>query len=202
MAAPTGRRSPAEFTLALPPDWLVLDLAAGRIPAELDRLLDEAVRRDHAVLAHRGMIERQLRSVLRSVRAQDLSFCAVLATVVADILPMYATLTGTLRSGDSTVELAEITADLQRRPDVAVSRFQAGEHSAIRAQRRTAISDQVVGVPIEAAVWQYFIAGPAAGQVAILTGATPVLALAEQFGELFDAIVAGFAFSDGSNGVT
>lgn len=183
------------FSVALPPDWLVLDVAGERIPAQVERLLDEAVRRDEGVRAHRGMIERQIRSVLRNVRSQDLSFCAMLATVIDDVLPMYATITGTLRSHSDAAELSEIAAELQRDSSTTVSRCKAGDRTAVRAQRRTSISDEVIGAPVEAAVWQYFIPSGVRGQVAILTAATPVLALEEHFGELFDAIIGTFSFT-------
>lgn len=184
-----------DFGLSLPPDWMVLDTEGERIPAQITRLLDEAEQRDSAVAAHRGMIEKQLRAVLRSVRAQDLSFCAMLATVVEDVLPMYATLTGALRGRAGSNDPSAILAELQRKHHGDVRRIPVGEIVGVRAAFRTTVSDEALGQPIEAAVWQYFIPSGQGDRVAVLTASTPMLALEQQFGELFDAIVATFRFS-------
>jgi hypothetical protein len=183
-----------DFQLRLPPDWMVLETAGERIPSQLTRLLDRAVERDPGVAAHRGMIEKQLRSVLRTVRSQDLSFCAMLATVVADVLPMYATLTGALRSSAGGNDLTAIATEVQRKPGVSVSRCAAGQLTALRACYRSTVNDESAGRPIEAAVWQYFVPSPEGNRVAVLTGATPVLPLEVQFGELFDAVIETFEF--------
>ena len=157
--------SALEFEVRLPPDWMVLDTEGERIPAQITRLLDEAEQRDPAVQAHRGMIEKQLRAVLRSVRAQDLSFCAMLATVVEDVLPMYATLTGALRSRSGGNDVSSILTELQRKQHSNVRRIPIGELVGVRAAFRTTVSDEAVGQPIEAAVWQYFIPSEPTGQI-------------------------------------
>lgn len=187
--------STLDFAVSLPADWMVLDTEGERIPAQISRLLDQAEQSDPGVRAHRGVIERQLRAVLRSVRAQDLSFCAMLATVVEDVLPMYATLTGALRSRSGSNDSAAILADLQRKKHSNARRIPVGELVGVRAAFRTTVSDEAVGQPIEAAVWQYFIPSEAGDRVAVLTASTPMLLLEQQFGELFDAIVATFRFS-------
>ena len=190
--------SALDFELRLPPDWMVLETEGERIPVQLARLLDDAEQRDPAVQAHRGMVEKQLRAVLRNVRSQDLSFCAMLATVVEDVLPMYATLTGALRGRSGSNDVASILSELQRKQHGNVKRIPIGELVGVRAAFRTTVSDEAMGQPIEAAVWQYFIPSGntdgGADRVAVLTASTPMLMLEQQFGELFDAIVATFRF--------
>jgi len=188
--------SALDFSLSLPADWLVLDTEGERIPVQIGQLLDEAEQRDAGVKAHRGMIEKQLRAVLRSVRAQDLSFCAMLATVVEDVLPMYATLTGALRGRSGGNDVTAILAELQRKHHGNVRRIPIGDLVGVRAAFRTTASDESLAKPVEAAVWQYFIPSRQGDRVAVLTGSTPMLMLEQQFGELFDAMVGTFRFTD------
>ncbi len=187
-----------DFSLSLPPGWMVLETEGERIPVQLARLLDEAVRRDPAVQAHRGMIEKQLRASLRSVQVQDLSFCAMLATVVGDVLPMYATLTGVVRRRAEGNDVTSILSELQRKHHTNVGRVPIGDLTGVRAAFRTTVSEESVGQPVDAAVFQYFIPSGQEDRVAVLTASTPLLVLERQFGDLFDAIIGTFRFIGGT----
>ncbi len=87
--------------------------------------------------------------------------------------------------------------NLQRRPGAAVSRVElVGAGPAVRAVFRDRASHARTEDPVEASVVQYFI--PARPDtVAVITCATPVLVLAEEFAELFDAIADSFQFTEG-----
>jgi hypothetical protein len=189
---------------------MVLDTSpdARRITAQVTQLLDEALPRDPRVAEHRGFIERQLREALRQARAQQLDFCALLATVIDDVLPMLATFTiaqRTIGHGSSLVALLE---DLQRQPHVEVSVVSvAGVGDVVRAQFRKTLNDSQFtgarppsGAParVEAAVWQYFVPTPRRRHLAIVTAATPLLQLVDSFSDLFDAVMHTFRFSDES----
>ena len=182
------------FSIVLPPDWLVLDLDGERIPVQVERLLTEAAGRDHGLAAHRGMLERQIRTALREVRAGELSLCAMLSRVVDDVLPLSATLTVALR--DAPADAGAVVSQLRRLPGARVGEFTVpAVGAAVRAVYRSTAGQATPGSPlVEAAVCQYFIPAPRGSRVAVITAATPVLVLAEQFEGLFDEVARSFAF--------
>jgi hypothetical protein len=183
----------AAFTMRLPPDWLVLDVEGERIPVAVNRLLAQAEARDPAVAAHRGQLERRIRSVLRGAREQRVGFCAMLVAWV-DGLPVTADLTVGVRdaAGD---DAAVIAAQLRGRMRAEVSVLDGLEIGpVVRAKFRQRAGESSARQPAEAAVWQYFIPEPDGRKVAVLTAASSVLALEDEFGDYFDAIVASFSF--------
>lgn len=184
------------FLLTLPPDWLVLDLESERIPVQVERLIEAAAGRDAGVAAHRGQIERQIRSVLREARTRDLSFCAMLATVIDDVLPMTATLTVSLRAAPDGADVNAIIGDLRRRPNAVVGEFLVpAVGPSVRAVYREVVEDLAASGPVEAAVCQYFVPAPRGSKVAVITAATPTLPLADHFAALFDEVAATFEFA-------
>ncbi|AZI58831.1 hypothetical protein EH165_12475 [Nakamurella antarctica] len=183
-----------EFSLRLPPDWFVLDMKSDRVPAQVQRLVDEAVLRDPGVAAHRGRVESQVRSAMRRARAANLSFCAVLSTWVDDVLPLAASLTASVQSvrGSEREVLAE---HLQRRKGALVETVEHRVGPVVRSSFVDVIADPALGgAAAKSAVWQYFFAVPERGGLVVVTAASPVLELREQFGSLFDAIVESFRF--------
>ena len=184
----------SSFWLDLPPDWLVLDPGSGRVLAQVAALVQRAVAKDPAVAAHRGMIESEIRAVVAQARSGDLSFCAMLATVVNDVLPMMATLTVAHRAVRDGADTSSMLSTLRRRPGAAVTRVQlASAGTAVRAVFRDKARGGGLDRPVQAAVCQYFI--PTRSGVVVVTGATPLLPLAEHFADLFDAIADSFTFT-------
>jgi hypothetical protein len=182
------------FTLNLPPDWMILDLEGDRIPIQVERLMIEAAQRDPNVAAHRGALEKQVRSALREVRSSELSFCAMLSRVIDDVLPMSATITVALRNVPA--DAGDMVSQLHRLPGARVTQFDLPSVGSIVkvAHRSTANSGVLESTPIEAAVVQYFIPTPRGSRMAVITAATPVLPLADHFESLFDEIARSFAF--------
>jgi hypothetical protein len=108
-------RDEPRFAMDVPDDWMVLALSGERISDQLSRLLDDGAARDAGFAAHRGAMEKQIRQVLKSVRGQNVSFAAMHATVINDLLPVLATLTIAMRpTGNDGV--AGLLGELRPRP--------------------------------------------------------------------------------------
>lgn len=93
-----------EFSLVIPDNWLSLDVSGEqRIADEVDTLLARGGMADESFRTHRGMLERQLRTVLRAVRKQPVVMAAVLVSVVDDVLPLFAGLTVAIVEGRTEI---------------------------------------------------------------------------------------------------
>ncbi len=192
------------YWLNLPDGWLRLETTGERIPVQVQRLLDEAIAREPAAGAHRGQIERQLTSALRTARSRELAFAAMLATFTPNGLPIAASLTITVHKAPTGSDVSQILSGVGAGPDASARENSLFElpfvgnvvRSAFRD--RVAIDDAARGEPTVAdiAVWQYFIPEPSGRTVVVVTGATPTLPMTEVFGRLFDAVASTFQFVD------
>ncbi len=208
---PEGRRmgaaaGVADFAVTLPENWMLLDVTGSvRIPTELAELLERGARVDPAFASHRGVLERQLREVIRRVRGEELSLAAVHATVIADVLPLTATLTIAVRGGYEGVDAAaDLMAFHRSRPGhVAELVVLAEAGPAVHVRYRDTVADPQAGVQVSAEVFQYLVPVPGrTGLAAVLTFATPATHpdLVASFADLFAAIADSFAFVPGGAG--
>lgn len=189
----------ADFGLTLPENWMLLDTSgSARIPVELSALLERGAAIDPSFRTHRGMLKRQLREVIRRLRGEDLALAAVHATVVADVLPLVATVTVAVRGGyDRGQGVAGLVEYHQNRPGHRVcltSLKNAGD--AVHVRFRDTVNDPSNGTQVEAEVFQWLIPVPGRDRVSILTFATPTSHpdLVAAFADLFVTIADTFAY--------
>lgn len=183
----------AEFSLVLPANWLTIDVTGDRrINDDVEALLRQGAVTDEAFRTHRGRIEKQLRAVVRSVRAESLSMAAVMISVQDDILPLFASM---------TVAVAERLDGYRGRPNADISMVELPSTGPAVLQRFTDSSiDPQTGVNITAAVFQYLVPMPDQRRRLILTFASPDTepVLLAAFGELFAAVAESLSFENGS----
>ncbi|MGI8665425.1 MAG: hypothetical protein ACR2N4_05265 [Jatrophihabitans sp.] len=194
------------FWMNLPEGWWPLELSRGRIPEQVRRLLDERAAADPQVAAHRGQVEQQLRAPLRSPRAKELTFGAILATFTGTGLPIAASLALTRHRSPDGADAARILAELGHQSGRRNSLFELPfVGTVVRSDYldRTPLesSGGGVGKPgtpplVEVAVFQYYIPMPGGAEIMLATGASPTLPMRAAFGELFDAIISTFQFVD------
>jgi hypothetical protein len=192
----TQQRPAAEiaFSIRLPEDWLPLDLEGDRIPVQVERLVATAAAADPAIDRHRSVIEKQIREALREARAADLSFCAVLAKVIDDVLPLAASFTIALRNPPA--DAGDLLTGVRRIPNAIVGEFEIPDVGTVARARYVtrSPSGSLGNQPVDVSVTQYFVRPPRGRRIAIITASTPVLVLADEFAELFDSMVRTFAF--------
>ncbi len=186
----------SEFSLVLPDNWLPLDVTGGqRINDEVEHLLARGALTDESFRTHRGMLERQLRAVLRSVRREPVAMAAVLVSILNDVLPLFASLTVAVT--DSQPDLLD---RYRAKPGCQVEHVllpQAGGAVALRSTDSS--TDHTVGLTVHAAVFQWLIPLPRNNKLAILTCVSPDTepVLVEAFADLFSAIAESFSTVDG-----
>lgn len=202
----TTRSSGLGFWMNLPDGWLPLDLAGGRIPDQIARLLDERAAAEPQVAAHRGQVEQQLRNALRVARAKELAFAAILATFTADGLPIAASLALTRHRSPDGADASRILSGLGQQRDKQNTLLELPHTgTVVRSEYldRTPVElpagpAKRGGTPAvaEVVVFQYYLPLPTGRELIVATGATPTLPMRSVFGQLFDAIISTFQFVD------
>jgi hypothetical protein len=196
-SSPRPMKMGGDFAVILPDNWLPLELAGGeRIAAQVESLLTRGAALDAAYRSHRGLLERQIRAVLRGVRQQDVAFAAMHATVVDDVLPVLATMTVAVRDA-AGAGLAGMLDIYGAKPgylvDVVGLRW-AGD--AVRLQFTDRVADPSSGVTVEAVMFQWLIPVPGDTRVTMVTFASPNTepVLVDGMADLFAAIADTFEY--------
>lgn len=191
------------FWMNLPEGWLPLELSSGRIPDQVARLLDERSAANPQVAAHRGQVEQQLRSALRTARIKELTFAAILATFTSTGLPIAASLALTRHRAPDGSDAARILSELDQQSDKHNSLLELPfVGTVVRSEYLDRTPVQLpagrgqAGKPAvaEVAVFQYYLPMPGGRNLVVATGATPTLPMRAPFGQLFDAIISTFQF--------
>jgi hypothetical protein len=190
-------KTDGDFAVILPDNWQPLELAGGdRIAAQVESLLIRGAALDAAYRSHRGLLERQIRAVLRGIRQQDVAFAALHATVVDDVLPVLATMTVAVRdvAGAGLAGLLDTYATQRGYVVDVVGLRWAGD--AVRLQFTDRVVDPSSGVVVEAVVFQWLIPVSGDSRVTIVTFASPNTepVLVDCMADLFAAIADTFEY--------
>ncbi|MCW2541295.1 MAG: hypothetical protein JWN95_3020 [Frankiales bacterium] len=187
------------FWMNLPDGWVVLDLDTKDVPVQLQELMDDAQSRDASFADHRGVLEKQIKTMIRSARSSDVSFAAILATFSEGGLPVSASLTVSLHDAPEAADahkiLSEIDADNTEvgRSNRVIELPYVG--NVVRSAYLQNMNYTSFQGNAKNAIFQYFIPLPDnARRIAVVTGVTPTLPLTEAFGGLFDAVLSTFQF--------
>ncbi len=195
------------FWMNLPPGWVPIDPKSGRIPAQVDELIERRVAEDPRVAEHRGQIKDQIRQALKAARSADLAFGALLATFTPDGLPITASLAltrhRTLDGAEANQVLGELgqqsgkTSGLFDVPFVGtVVRSEYLDRHEVEMRPEPGSGAPPAMSTAEVFVVQYYLPVPIGSDVLIATCVTPTLPMREVFSQLFDAIISTFQFVD------
>lgn len=185
------------FALAVPPSWWEFDVDPATRAGSLERLLEEQVRDVPELRPHRTALARLLREQADTAWAAGASYCATMVEptedgpVVASVAVLVVPAPTTALGGGVEALLAPFTPIPMSGPDEPWRRVEVVEvPGAGRAGRWAGVVD--VDLPEQAGQvrmvqMQTLVPLPAA-RVLLLTCSSPVLPLAEDLLELFDAI--------------
>jgi hypothetical protein len=188
------------FGLGLPASWRTVDLHPATRESSMMRLVEEAIPAGPGAAQARGLMLGMLRrgteeaverkAVLAALYSSAADGIPLGASLVASVLPAAASTEGRPRpDGEALVESLRATV-----AGGAGERHDLPGGPAVRVRRRQDASVPEVAVPVEMVQW--FVLHPSGNRMAVLSFSTPNLALAEPFGEVFDAIAWSLQWSD------
>lgn len=196
---------PMGFRLPTPGNWFDLDLDPGTRNQSIAAMVDARVAQSPAAVHNRQVLVRLLRRTAREAEQGGMVFASMMSEV-AEGVPVSASATVTLRTATAPNGLGPISdpgdvAGYLRSDDEGIG-GQQGEVRVVdipagRAVRLQGIQEgDVSGLAsgVVTLVVQYFIPVPGTPSLAVLTFATPTLALAEPFIGLFDAMAENFSY--------
>jgi hypothetical protein len=197
--------APSGFAISVPSSWFEIDVHPDTRNAAIGALVSERTRAIPELAPHRDALARALRSAARSAYANGAAYCGAMA-----------------EGFDGAVLTASITVSVVRAPgdEGSVESYlrplvRAGEDSPWRevgqvdlphvgtVARTRGVEDVVLpegGGWIRSVLMQTFIPFPSPGPgggdplLALVTGSTPILPMADDFLDLFEAITTTFRF--------
>ncbi|MFB4194513.1 hypothetical protein [Streptomyces carpaticus] len=197
------------FSITVPDGWWEFEIRPETRDNAIRRLMDERVRARPEMAEHRGVMERFLRREAAKAWDAGTAYIGCMAqTFAGDDVPVTATLTVTLLS-----PVAEDGSPLPSDPGAV-----AGRLTEIRPRQagdpwRTVSVTEIAGVgrvartkgvedirhpqdrrTMRVAMMQTFVPVPGSGQVALISGTTRNLELADSFFDVFDAVTSTFRF--------
>jgi hypothetical protein len=195
VAAPTG------FTLAVPPDWFEVDVHPNTRDGSINSLVRQRVRQAPDLRPHRAALVRALRGAARTAHAHGAAYCGVMVEGFGSALLTAAVTVSVVAAPGDVASVGEYLRPVERTGDDRPWRVveTVDLPHAGRVTRTRGVED--VTLPegagwIRSALLQTFVPFPGPGQarVALITGSTPVVALAAEMHDLFDAVTATFRF--------
>jgi hypothetical protein len=188
------------IALALPASWSSIDLDPAASEKSSERVVEAAIPPGPGAAEARGLMLGLLRQAADEAR-QRRAVLAALYSSAADGIPLGASLVASVleaKPGPDRRPAAE-------GPDLAESlrtvvgggvgeRRDLPAGAGVRLQRRQMTG--IAGAAVEVATVQWFVLHPSGERMALLSFSTPNLALAEPFGEVFDAIAWSLQWTD------
>lgn len=193
--------SPHSWRLVLPDSWHRLDLAPNTRRRSARALAEQRVGPGDEWAPLRASVgESVLRTAEQAYDARAES--CWLFTEQAGPLPLAASLTTFLTAAphlDAQPTVDDLAARIEPGDDrVQVRRVDLPAGAAVRvASTTTGSARDLDGEELTSYVVQFYVPVPGAPRVLVLTFATPVVALAEAMGQLFDAIAASLVWEPG-----
>jgi hypothetical protein len=198
---PPVRTAPTGFALSVPPSWFEVDVHPHTRDGSINSLVRHRVRAVPELFAHRAALVRTLRGAARTAYAGGAGYCGVMVEGF-DGTPLTATVTVSVVAAPGDVRavhdhLRPIERRGRDRPWRVVETVDLP--AAGRVTRTRGVED--VTLPdgagwIRAALVQTFVPVPGPGpvRVALITGSTPIVSLAAEMHDLFDAVTSTFRF--------
>jgi hypothetical protein len=193
------------FALSVPDSWFEVDVHPDTRNASIQELVSERLRDVPELFEHRATIARALRSAARSAYAAGAVYCGTMVQGL-DGAVLTATVTVTLvdapddKTGVETIA-QQLTAVPRSGPDATWREVVYAELPEVGRVPRTQGVDDVT-MPegsgwIRTILMQTFVPvpGPKSTRVAVITCSSPILPLADEMLDLFDAVTSTFRFT-------
>jgi hypothetical protein len=193
------------FALSVPDSWFEVDVHPDTRNASIQELVQERLRDVPELFEHRSTIARALRSAARSAYAAGAVYCGTMVQGL-DGAVLTATVTVTLvdapddKTGVETI-VQQLTAIPRSGPDATWRDVVYAELPELGRVPRTQGVDDVT-MPegsgwIRTILMQTFVPvpGPRSTRVAVITCSSPILPLADEMLDLFDAVTSTFRFT-------
>jgi hypothetical protein len=161
------------------------------------RLVEAAARNAETVREHRVALQQQIAQIAADAAASGVQFCACFFEVFEDQLPVQASLTIAVHTLDQANDPGAMVRELAE--DEAGRTVDLVELEVGRAVRRSGRRRQAfpgTDQPVEFLARQYYVPVPSTtDQIAVLSFASPTLALQDDLTSLFDSMAATFVFT-------
>jgi hypothetical protein len=194
------------FALTVPESWFEIDVDPATRDDSIRRLVEDRVRGNDAMWKARHGVTRILRQEARKAWESGAAYaaCMVHATdegpiTASVVISLVRGPVGATAEGDPSSFMAERLVSVPRKPDddlfTAVTTVEIPEvgHCA----RSYGVEDvQVDSGFIRTAFMQTFVPVPGANKVFIVSASSPVVALAAELHDLFDAVTGTFRLVD------
>ena len=191
---------PEGYWIALPDEWLSMDVDPSTSPEKLRRVLDTAAAVDDEIRKNRASIEQVFGQLVQDSTIAGIGRCAFFFTMVDDVLPVQASLTVAERSlspdSNDLVTIFQGLSEGERERTVDVVELDAGP--AVRRTGRALGSLPGLDRPVEFLSRQYYLPVPGSSdEIVVLNFTSPSTALEEELNGLFDSIARSFLFTYG-----
>jgi hypothetical protein len=193
------------FVLSVPDSWFEVDLHPDTRNASIQTLVNERLSEVPELFEHRATIARALRSAARSAFAAGAVYCGTMVQGL-DSMVITATVTVTMveapddKNGVETIA-QQLTAVPRSGPDQTWREVVYAELPEVGRVPRTQGAEDVT-MPegsgwIRTILMQTFVPvpGPRSTRVAVITCSSPILPLADELLDLFDAVTSTFRFT-------
>ena len=203
-AARSGQAPPTGFSITVPANWFEIDVHPDTRNSAINALVTERTRAVPALYEHRSALVRALRSAARNAHSNGAAYCGAMVEGF-DTALMTASITVSIvqapdvDAGPDAIR-DQLRAIPRRGDDAPWRQVEQADLPHVGTVPRTRGVEDVV-LPdgagwIRAALMQTFVPfpGPALTRVALITGSSPILPLAAEFLDLFDAITSTFRF--------
>lgn len=188
------------FTLALPPDWDVMDLAPETAEASAQRRVARAVRRSPALGRHRAELTAVMASAVRQSQDSGVRLAAGWSGLHRGQVPVCAGLV--VHVLDQAVTTAqELARALDDDADAAADRtttvvtLDDGTQAVRLTETRSVVVDRRARTAVPTAVTRYYVVEPTTrSSMALLTYTSPVGAHVPVVGKVFARSAQSFTF--------
>jgi hypothetical protein len=195
---PTGA-APSGFALSIPPNWYEVDVHPNTRNSAINALVAQRTKAVPELFAHRSTLVRALRAAARTAYSHGAVYCGVLAEGFGSALLTGSVSVSVAEAPDGSGPVGDYLRPLPRTGEN--SRWRIVEQTELphvgRVTRTRGVED--ISLPdgtgwVRTAVLQTFVPIPETSRVALITGSSPVLPLATEMLDLFDAITSTFRF--------
>lgn len=207
---PEEAGAPAQFSIATPADWMVVDFDVLADQAAIAGLVDARVKEEPGLDPYRDELAEIVARSAQLAEKAGILFCATLAAVRGDGAPIIATVAVAAGQGDSqSPEPGAAPTSSDASPEMVVNRIDEPDGSTRYAPATMELSagpaariERIDDVPLftdtsmVCLTVQYVLEVPEApDQFVALTFTTPSLAYRARLTELFGDIAATFAWA-------
>ena len=192
--------TPWGFTLSLPPDWEVMDLAPETCARSAQRRLARAVRRSPALARHRTELEAVMTSAVSRSQDSGVRLAAGWSGMHYGGIPVCAGLVVHVLD-DLEASAEDLVSGLVEDDDAAGDRtvgvvaLEDGTAAVRLTETRSVVLDRRVRTAVPTAVTRYYVPSPAArSSTAMLTFTSPIGAHLDRLAKVFSTSAQTFAF--------